>query len=59
MDQIGLYQKGVFELLRVNISKIGVHLHVPESMSGVQKVNFPDWGFSVILVMTGKEIKIF
>jgi hypothetical protein len=29
--------------LRIYISKIGVQLHVPESMSGVQKVNFTDW----------------
>ena len=36
------------ELLRIYISKIGVQLHVPESMSGVQKVNFPDW-FTAVL----------
>ena len=38
------YTKMVYlEHLHIYISKIGVYLHVPESMSGVQKVNFPDW----------------
>ena len=47
-----MYTKKVhLELLRVYISKIDVHKSVPESMSGVQKVNFPDWKFEAKLLL--------
>jgi hypothetical protein len=45
-SKLWVYTKNVYlELLCIYISKIFnfPKLHVPESMSGVEKVNYPDW----------------